>query len=49
MYDDHYGWFERAGTGVYTLSPKGRAALDAHAPDIAVLIETGSVSVAAAE
>ncbi|MBO6553612.1 MAG: hypothetical protein JJ926_12290 [Roseitalea sp.] len=40
MYDDHYGWFERAGTGVYTLSPKGLAALDAHAPDIAILIET---------
>ena len=40
MYDDHYGWFERAGTGVYTLSPKGLAALDAHAPDSAILIET---------
>ncbi|MBO6639587.1 MAG: hypothetical protein JJ920_17630 [Roseitalea sp.] len=49
MYDDHYGWFERAGTGVYALTPKGKAALDVHAPDIAALIETGSVSVAAAQ
>ncbi len=34
MYDDHYGWFERVGTGIYALSPKGLAALsdqDAHA------------------
>ncbi|WP_099827850.1 DUF2161 domain-containing phosphodiesterase [Oceaniglobus indicus] len=26
MADDHYGWFERVSTGVYTLTPNGRAA-----------------------
>lgn len=29
MYDDHYGWFERIGTGVYALSPKGVSAMAA--------------------
>ena len=29
MYDDHYGWFERVATGVYTLSPKGVSAMAA--------------------
>lgn len=32
MADDHYGWFERVETGIYTLSPKGLAALAAHGP-----------------
>lgn len=27
MADDHYGWFERVRTGVYALTPRGRAAL----------------------
>ena len=27
MADNHYGWFERIGTGVYGLSPNGRRAL----------------------
>ncbi len=27
MADDHYGWFERITTGIYDLSPKGRAAM----------------------
>lgn len=27
--DDHYGWFERIETGIYMLTPKGRAALAA--------------------
>ncbi len=27
MADNHYGWFERAGTGVYGLSPKGTEAI----------------------
>ncbi|PWK60928.1 DUF2161 domain-containing phosphodiesterase [Roseicyclus mahoneyensis] len=27
MRDNHYGWFDRLGTGVYTLSDTGRAAL----------------------
>jgi len=28
MYDNHYGWFERAGKGFYALSPKGQAAVE---------------------
>ncbi len=28
MRDNHYGWFERLGTGVYALSETGRAALE---------------------
>jgi hypothetical protein len=27
MADDHYGWFVRLETGIYALTPKGRAAL----------------------
>ncbi|WP_072779824.1 DUF2161 domain-containing phosphodiesterase [Marivita hallyeonensis] len=27
MRDNHYGWFEKVETGVYTLSPKGRQGL----------------------
>ena len=27
MRDDHYGWFERVGKGIYALTPIGRAAL----------------------
>lgn len=27
MADDHYGWFDRIQTGIYDLSPKGRAAI----------------------
>lgn len=34
MAADHYGWFERVERGVYALTPKGRAALEAHAKDI---------------
>lgn len=26
MSDNHYGWFERVGTGIYALSPRGRDA-----------------------
>ena len=40
MYADHYGWFERPpGTplGVYGLTPKGRAALEAYADVVAGL------------
>jgi len=29
MADDHYGWFERVSTGIYTLTPKGHEALAA--------------------
>ncbi|MEL6233269.1 MAG: DUF2161 family putative PD-(D/E)XK-type phosphodiesterase [Pseudomonadota bacterium] len=31
MRDDHYGWFERVARGVYALTPRGAAALDAQA------------------
>jgi hypothetical protein len=37
MADDHYGWFERVATGVYGLSPKGLAAIDDYASELAVL------------
>ncbi len=30
MADDHYGWFERVSTGVYALTPNGRAGLAAY-------------------
>lgn len=31
MSTDHYGWFERVTRGIYTLSPKGLAALEDYA------------------
>ena len=34
MADDHYGWFDRVSTGIYDLSPKGRAALADYADEI---------------
>ena len=43
MYADHYGWFERAAhtpPGIYTLTPKGRQALEAHADAVATLKNT---------
>jgi hypothetical protein len=27
MADNHYGWFERVATGIYSLCPKGSEAL----------------------
>ena len=39
MRDDHYGWFERVSLGIYTLTPKGRAAMLDHADEIARLGE----------
>ena len=44
MYADHYGWFERAAhtpRGIYTLTPKGRQALEAYADAVAALENTG--------
>lgn len=32
MYSDHYGWFERAGLGVYALTAKGAAAVTEYEP-----------------
>ncbi len=37
MRDDHYGWFERVERGIYALTPKGHAALEGHAADLALL------------
>ncbi len=34
---DHYGWFERVERGIYGLSPKGLAAVDAYSQEIVVL------------
>jgi hypothetical protein len=34
MADNHYGWFERVTTGIYEVSPKGRAAADDYADEI---------------
>ncbi len=30
LYDNHYGWFDRVGRGLYSLKPEGLAALDAY-------------------
>jgi hypothetical protein len=40
MADNHYGWFERIGTGIYALGPKGLKA----AADYAAEIETLAAS-----
>lgn len=34
MADNHYGWFDRVETGIYTLSPKGHRALGEYAEEI---------------
>jgi len=34
MADNHYGWFERVGTGIYGLSPKGVEALVSYAAEV---------------
>lgn len=39
MADDHYGWFERVETGIYTASPKGAQAMIDYAPELAQLIK----------
>ena len=49
MYADHYGWFERpfeTPRGVYSLTPKGRTALEEHADTVS---ELESASRAASE
>lgn len=38
MYDDHYGWFERAEKGIYALSPKGDAAGNEFADQLTTLL-----------
>ncbi len=37
MADDHYGWFERVKTGIYTITPKGKAAVREFAKEIGEL------------
>ncbi|MDN5785824.1 DUF2161 domain-containing phosphodiesterase [Pseudorhodobacter sp.] len=37
--DDHYGWFDRVERGIYTLTPKGQAALLEYAEITRTLIE----------
>ena len=37
MRDDHYGWFARGERGIYALTPKGQAALQAHGGELAGL------------
>ncbi len=34
MADNHYGWFERASRGIYTLSPKGLGALETYKSEL---------------
>jgi hypothetical protein len=34
MADNHYGWFERMGAGVYALSPKGAQAIGDYAAEL---------------
>lgn len=34
MSDDHYGWFERVKTGIYSMTPKGREALIDYAGEL---------------
>lgn len=37
MSDDHYGWFERVSTGIYTVSPKGLQAMAQYATELNTL------------
>lgn len=37
MSDDHYGWFERVRTGIYTISPRGLQAMVQYAADLNAL------------
>ncbi len=34
MSDNHYGWFERMGAGIYSLSPKGQKAIGDYAAEL---------------
>lgn len=47
MADNHYGWFERVGTGIYALSPNGRRALGDYADEITRIASPQSASRAA--
>lgn len=34
MYDDHYGWFERVGKGIYAITPTGRKAIHEYSDEL---------------
>ena len=40
LYRDVYGWFERVGTGIYALTPKGQEALEQYADIVQTLSVT---------
>lgn len=40
MAHDHYGWFERVDKGIYTFTPKGKAAMKDYASEIKKLKKT---------
>ncbi|MCR4705714.1 MAG: hypothetical protein K5641_06570 [Lachnospiraceae bacterium] len=40
LYDNHYGWFERAGHGVYRITEEGREALTAYADVLGEILRT---------
>lgn len=42
MADDHYGWFERVSTGIYSITPKGREALTEYADMIVQINDAGA-------
>lgn len=44
MYANHYGWFERAGTGVYALTPKGLQAVECHRADLEALVTPSAIA-----
>jgi len=39
MYDDHYGWFDREGKGIYAMSPKGLLAVTEFSDALTALSE----------
>lgn len=43
MADDHYGWFERVGIGVYGLTPKGIDAVTAYEGELKRLVAVGGM------
>ncbi|WP_316858477.1 DUF2161 family putative PD-(D/E)XK-type phosphodiesterase [uncultured Cohaesibacter sp.] len=44
MADDHYGWFEKAATGIYQISPKGLEALGLYSDQLEGLAQQPSIN-----
>lgn len=42
MADNHYGWFERVKTGIYDLSPSGKAAVIEYSVEIVKVTDSGA-------